>query len=967
MATTTILSCFAIPALVATVATVMPSNAEAQDFTNGALVGVVKTEAGTPAAGATVSIVGKTTGFKTTIKTDADGKFTLNQIPIGDYDVDIVAADGSKTSSSVQVALGSISNYNFTTSAQQVVVVRGKARRNLDFNRTTTGQVLDVQQVANTIPIGRSLNALAAIVPQISINSVFGSPSISGASPAENIYYIDGMNVTNFRNFVGGSTIPFDFYDQLEVKTGGYNSEYGRSTGGAFIATSRSGSNTWHGGAAYYFAPKSMSNKGAVAVNNLDGDVATYAQQVGGDYTESNFWLSGPLWKDHLFFFGFYSPRDDSDEKDINEGNGTRDETLTTVHKDPFYGGKLTFQLNPQQRLDYTYIKDQQDVYTHDVTDHEVLANGYEGGLTRILKYTGRFTDWFTLTAMAGSSTFDQTSQSNADLEPLILESTGVYSSGNSAGLVASGKDYRKNYRIDADFYYNFFGHHHTKVGADKEDLFATSVSSYSGHTYYRFYGAGATCGGYTPDGINNCVRVRDIEGGGSFHVYNTAFYVQDDWALTDRLNLNLGFRNDTFDNRNAANLPFIKTTNQIAPRIGASYDLFGDKTTKITAFYGRYYLPIAANTNIRESGGESFTQKYYTYTGRNSDGTPILGTWLNTNPSSYVLEDGVVPEADTLVSQNIKPQYEDEFILGYEQHLSNGWKFGVHATYRNLANVLEDSSLAYGNIDVCSYLNLATCGTFGSSNYIIGNPGQDIIIKLGPSFGADSGKTVTIPAAKLGMPHAKRFYKALEFDFERPDDGKYMLGGSLVLSQSKGNYEGGVKTDNAQADTGITQDFDEVGWVDGANGLLPNHHGYVLKAYGAYHWNDRLTFGFNGSIISPRKYGCIGYYPTPDDGRADSQTLTAWYCNGVLTPRGSSFNGDWIKNLDVSASYTIPTSYGSVKLGADIFNLLDAQGVDAYIEQGETSGPGTPSLNYHKPSTYQSPRYVRLSVKYSF
>ena len=59
--------------------------------------------------------------------------------------------------------------------------------------------------------------------------------SISGSSVAENVYLINGLDTTNFRNFTGSSTVPFEFYDTVEVKTGGYAAEFGKAIGGVAV------------------------------------------------------------------------------------------------------------------------------------------------------------------------------------------------------------------------------------------------------------------------------------------------------------------------------------------------------------------------------------------------------------------------------------------------------------------------------------------------------------------------------------------------------------------------------------------------------------------------------------------------------------------------------------------------------------------------------------------------------------
>ncbi|HVZ29317.1 MAG TPA: TonB-dependent receptor [Asticcacaulis sp.] len=987
MATTTIcgsvLAGAAAPALVVSVLTLLPTAAQAQDYTNGSLAGTVKSEAGKPEAGATVSVKGTSNAYKNTVTTSADGKFELNQIPTGRYDIEISSPDGTKAKETIVVSLGSVSSYDFTTSAasETVVVVKGRARRNIDFNRTTTGQVIDVQQTIDRVPVGRDLVSLADLVPGISVNTSFGTPvvpyaSLGGASPAENIYYVDGMNVTNFRNFLGGSDVPIDFYDQIEVKTGGYSAEFGRNTGGAFIATTRSGSDTFHGGLSLSYAPDSMSSKTDVYAVDLNGTVPTYGYKKRGTHSEGTLWLSGPIWKNHVYFFALYNPRDFTDFEYQTDSTGKITQITTNTTKDaPFYGGKFTFMLNPDQRLDFTYFKDDQipDSDQNTIGGQDTPSFQGQGGLNRIVKYTGKFTDWFSLTALYGYSGFNQTSFSDADSQAAVFENGSVIR-GNPNLLIETGKDTRKNYRIDADFYYNFFGRHHTRVGGDLELLNAVDFQQYSGGVYYRYYGPATDCGS-SGTITNSCVRVRTLFNGGSFNVHNRSYYVQDDWTVTDRWNLNLGLRTDTFDNRNAANVSFLKNENKISPRLGVSYDLFGDKSTKVTGFFGRFYIPIAANTNIREAGGETFLEDYYTYTSRDSTTlVPVLGTRVAHN----VLSNGLVPGGDTLASHNLSAQYEDQFMLGYESHLSSGWRIGVHASYNKLFDAMEDTNLKYGKQDICAYLNIpvANCYpggdktqaiNFGSSGYVLVNPGSDVVITLGDAFGAPyAGKVVTIPNSVLGLPTAKRTYTALEFDWERPDDGKWYLQGSLVLSKTEGNIEGGVKSDNGQTDTGLTQDFDQNGWTDGNFGLLPNHHALSLKTYGLYHINDKLTASFSAAVLSPRHYGCIGYYPFTDK-RADQQTLTAWYCNSKLTPRGSQFKGDWINKLDLSFAYTDPLPIGSVRYQLDVFNVLNAQGATIMGEFGEIGGVNTPNKNYMKALDYQGPRYVRLSVRYQF
>jgi hypothetical protein len=123
-------------------------------------------------------------------------------------------------------------------------------------------------------------------------------------------------------------------------------------------------------------------------------------------------------------------------------------------------------------------------------------------------------------------------------------------------------------------------------------------------------------------------------------------------------------------------------------------------------------------------------------------------------------------------------------------------------------------------------------------------------------------------------------------------------------------------------------------------------------------------------SLISPRHYGCIGYFP-PDPApvpASDSTSLNTWYCGGVLTPRGSQFKGDWIKNFDVNLTYELKTGLpGKLQLRADAFNVFDTKGAVILNEFGETGGFNNPNFAFRTPQSYQEPRYVRVGIAYSF
>lgn len=987
----------AAPALVA----VIPTVAEAQDFTSGTLQGTVTNTQGAPVAGATVVVTQNGRSQSRTFTTDAAGRFRASQIPVGTYTVSITGAGyDAYSDANVPVTLGGVADYGFTigntggaaTSIDDVVVV-GTRTAGVDFDRTTTGLTVDVQETFDRIPTARTLAAIQLLAPSTTQgDSAFGNEiSISGSSVAENVYYVNGFNITNFRTFVGGNTVPFEFYQQVDVKTGGFQAEFGRSTGGAVIAVTRSGSDDFHGGVNFYTEPEDLRDSSPDTdqgpASNLSLDSQDTAQR-----SEANAWLSGPIWRDHIYFFGFYNARDF--ESSSIDTSGIR---TTSTQDDPFYGGKLDFYLNPDHRLELTYFTDDQTqvIATDDGTTVSNTFN-FAGGETKIAKYTGTFTDWFTLSALYGEGSFNQTVSGDLDSEISIVDLGLNTVRGNPALLIATGEDERKMYRVDADLYINnLMGDHHIRVGYDREDLSSSSTSSYSGGRYYRYYqaGAGGAFGGaVAPNALY--VRDRNLQSGGTYSTEQTAFYIQDAWTVTDRLSLQLGLRAEKFSNKNAADEVFVETDYDLSPRLGATYDLFGDRSTSLRAFYGRYYIPIAANTNIRMAGNELFTQDFYNISAIGgsfpataaglaaclaaSPRNNCLPTFAGPAVSQEVLSPGTVPESQSLVSQNLEAQYQDEFIFGIEHQVAgsgmmamfDGWTFGANYIYRDLKKVMEDFDTSFIIDNYCASVGIspANCGQINGAGYVLLNPGSDLVITPdSTTFPFLAGQTITIPAAILDLPEATRTYKALELTFERPWDGRWSLQGSAVFAESKGNIEGGVKSDNGQSDTGLTQDFDEPGWTDGSFGFLPNHRGQTYKLFGSYAVTDDITVGVNATLQSPRKYGCIGAYPGTD-GRAASTTITAWYCNGVLTPRGSQFEGEWRKNVDASVAWNLPINGipGRVQLRADVFNIFDFEGAADFVETGELA-LGTPNPDYGRISAYQTPRYVRLGLSYQF
>ena len=127
--------------------------------------------------------------------------------------------------------------------------------------------------------------------------------TIYGASSVENQWIVDGINTTNVIKGFQGKAINTEFIQEVEVKTGGYQAEYGRALGGIINVITKSGGNEFHGDGFVYY--DSSSWKAAQKITDEDSIVGSMRID---NYKRTDFGadLGGYLFKDRLWFFAAY-------------------------------------------------------------------------------------------------------------------------------------------------------------------------------------------------------------------------------------------------------------------------------------------------------------------------------------------------------------------------------------------------------------------------------------------------------------------------------------------------------------------------------------------------------------------------------------------------------------------------------------------------------------------------------------
>ncbi|WP_336985842.1 TonB-dependent receptor [Altererythrobacter aquiaggeris] len=1023
--------------------TVAITPAAAQDYTSGAITGTVTDASGAAVSGATVTVVSQSQGFTRTATTGANGNFRFSSLPTGDYNVEI--ANGGEVgyrAEGVTVLAGSTNSLNIELASvgADVIVVTGAQIAN-DFEGSTQGLTVDLEDLVKTVPISRDLTSVVLLAPGTTQgDSAFGNlASIGGSSVAENAYYVNGLNLTNFDNYLGSARVPFEFLRSVEAKTGGYPAEFGRATGGVVNSVTKAGTNDWGGAVHLNWQPDFLQSYGEDQIRNgLGGPITNRAAEESDSYS-AIVELGGPIIRDRLFVYGLVEFREDKFTT-VNRANNT---VTQSIGDDPFWGVKVDAYPLDNHHFEFTIFDTERQSniseasYTETPTGVQIgtftpLRDANFGGISYVGKYTGTLTDFLTVSAAYGKmkDRFDTTILgSNLPLARNFSGRTigGVSDGGNygpqrSSSLTFPYETEREFFRADADLYFTAFGEHHIRFGYDQEinTLSRTTIRNGgdfllgNGQITQAAYDFGTGGAGYefiifpgnTAAGPGTVVDLIYFNSGGSFESKNKAFYIQDEWNVTDRLTLNLGVRRDDFGVDKADGSPFLRLDENYAPRVGIEYKLFDDQSARIYGFFGQYFLPVASNTAFRGAGAEVFFRERYTFDGFDANGLPATtGAQITAAQDSRyglacpfalsprgaggntcrVTGDGTVPGSEQFFASDLKATKQSEYIIGYEQNLGD-WTVGLSYIHRVLDRTAEDASIdfAAGNYCVAQGFSRADCDNIwnGFHQYVTFNVGGPMTVALlgggraGNPADALDGQVVSFTAEDLGLPEVTRTYDAVEFTFDRKWDGNWRLGGSYTWSESKGNTEGYVQSDFGQADAGITQDFDVIGFTDFADGLLPNHRRHRMKLFGAVALGDKLTLGGNASVSSPRPLSCFGFHPTDITGNLYG--AASRYCGLQPFQRGTGFRTDWETRFDVSARYNIETGTGqTITFRADVFNLFNSQAISQRIETGDLDITGqnaageptsvNPDPDYGLPSGFQAPRSVRLGIDVSF
>ena len=242
--------------------------------TTGRLFGQVKDESGGPLPGVTVEVRGPALQGTRSATTDADGGYRLTLLPPGRYEVSF-SLEGFASESRKDVAIGLDKDTTLDLqmrlkAVEEQITVVGEVPT-VDTATTDLGTNLTAQAI-QTLPTGRNYSSIVQVTPGVSSdanpdNQSQGTITMYGSSGAENAFLIDGVNTTNVEYGFQGKELNFEFIEELDVKTGGYEAEYGRATGAIVNVITKSGGNEFHGDVFGYTDEDSLQRQSESTVS----------------------------------------------------------------------------------------------------------------------------------------------------------------------------------------------------------------------------------------------------------------------------------------------------------------------------------------------------------------------------------------------------------------------------------------------------------------------------------------------------------------------------------------------------------------------------------------------------------------------------------------------------------------------------------------------------------------------------
>jgi hypothetical protein len=847
----------------------------------------------------------KLVGAASTV-TDAEGVYRLMALPSGTYEITF-ALQGFKTLVRQNILLEMSQTLALNVTMQEAtieesVTVIGESPL-IDVKSTVKGQTM-TKETYLALPRGRSFDSLISTIPGVQNESITGGISVDGASGAENMFYVDGADITDFHLGVKGQNVVLELLDEVKVTASGYNAEFGGSMGGVVNVISRTGGNEFHGDLLAYYENNTRLMRGFardyLRTNPEDDYLYEYwnndtqyfrdgRNRDNYDRIEGIFSLGGYIVKDKLWFFTSVNVGYDrtNAQRDFN----LREGPFSTFRARNYgYNGSVKLTASPFANLrvsasflnnftkyrgtlpSITGTDDSEYEYNLEGMDYPnwtaALTADYSLGNNGLLSYRA---GWHRqnennqqILPPDGSTYYFPYSNSIYASDPFYVANPDLIHSGGYATTwnYFETKKYmteKVSNNLDATFYLSAGGEHSFKAGVGyaylHEDVYDASthprVWLYWGRTYTGLgfpVGRGAAVDSpyYGQYGYYYVRGSFTSPYGGvwNIHANNWSAYLQDSWTIGGKLTVNVGLR----------------TENQYIPAMTDDTSYVGYNAKPVNFNFGQMLAPrfglvydVFGDSSLKIFG--SFGIYYDVMKLYMAELT--FGGWKRKQDyySLNVLDWRLIAASGDLAdaaSQGAGGTYAGtvDFLPPSFDRVDPDLKPTAQREISLGAEkkLMEDVSLSLRLVQKHLIRTIEDVGVYVWDGETL----EQQFYVTNPGFG------VSRPVSEGGLfsddywrcPKATREYWGVNVSLEKKFSDNWQGGVNYTWSRVSGSYTGLASSDEGgRLGPNVEQDYDR--WFMGYDALgrvldgpLPQDRTHYFKAYGSYYFPFGLTVG---------------------------------------------------------------------------------------------------------------------------
>ncbi len=918
---------------------ILCSLAFSQSKETGAILGTVMDEQNEPLPGATVVISSPNLMGTREFVTDAQGQYRFPALPPGEY---TIKAQLQGFAASVQQNIRLTTTTRLTIDlvmkpsavAEEVTVVAQSPT--VDIKSTETASVTMSDEILRNIPYSQFTSSLVNMAPGVTpenmADAAYGAQSGTGIA-----YSMDGVNVADPEGGTAWVFVDHNIIEEAKVMGIGLPAEYGNFTGVIFNIVTKSGGNEFSGHMEFdYQGEKTDKPAGFWQKDNNQAYLTDFPELTSPRYAfyDANAHLGGPIKKDKIWFYqGFQFQHFDDYATGFPKPR---------AYDQPRSFTKITAQISPSTNMMFSFEidtyngKNRASSSTTSVDavinqkSPEVVANF---SLTHIFSpktfvdvKAAYFWGYYYLEPKMGRDVYSHFSMND---NMLYNNATYFYLADRTrfqanASLTHYAEDFIK-------------GNHDFKFGVEVERSTCRSRYGHPGKGgslgdniyYYDYVGYSYNLAGdyvyftgnylaYQYEGYDFNAPYTRIEG-----------FAQDSWQITPRININVGVRfSQNWGQVKGGGT--VWNSSRIAPRIGLTFDIFGDKSTIFKAHYGQFTEGMfsAYHNRLSKTWSDAISYKW----------DPVTNEWQEFEriKQNWKLQD------------NIKHPYMNQFTVSLERELFKDTSVSVSYIYRDWKNIIG----RYDTLAVYEPLtyNVSPLGkTFAIWELTSGNAHEFVIENI--KQGSDRPYV---------LDKAYRKYQGLEFLFNKRFSNKWQLMLSYVYSKTKGTIDNGWGDDIGWNDRTSLISGDPNFWInaDGEATYAPIH---MLKAQGTYVLPFDISLSASFRAISGTNWA----------QRFRTRTLNQGRVTFYTEPRGSRrFDMQKVLDIRVEKIFAFAQKY---RLGVmvDVFNVFNA---DTITDWGtrigydwDTDPSVYPSTQGHELYGIINPLQVRLGIRLIF